>query len=158
MPSTIVAHKAFRVLAASAVAVTHTGDTNETALATITVPANSLGANGVLRITAVFSMTNDASTKTARIRYSSITGTIYNTTPVTTSASVTMLRFIANRNATNSQVGGGSTTQFAATSAVAVTSAVDTTAATTVVLTGELADGTDSITIESYVIEIFYQA
>lgn len=38
------------ILAASAVAAPTTGDTSENTLATVTIPAGALGANGIIRI------------------------------------------------------------------------------------------------------------
>ena len=43
------------ILAQSAVAVSKTGDTNEATLASITIPAGAMGANGSLRLTTVWS-------------------------------------------------------------------------------------------------------
>lgn len=68
---------AWRVIAASAVAVSHTGDTIETVLANIAIPAGAMGANGALHITAVFSYTNSANAKTLRIRLGGISGAAF---------------------------------------------------------------------------------
>lgn len=149
----------WRVLAASAVQVSHTGTTAETALATVTVPANALGANGILRITSLWSNNNNANTKTPRIRYSTITGTTYNAISPTTNLSHRLQCQIANRNATNSQVGATSAvTGFGQGAGAVATGAVDTTASSTIILSGQLANAGDTMAIESYIVEILKKA
>lgn len=144
------------VLCQSAVAVAHTGDTNETALATCTIPANAMGPNGAVSISALWSNNNSGNNKTARVRYSTISGTTHVQTTQTTNLSNRWVNSrISNRNATNSQVGFVGGNALFAASAI-VTSAVDTTVVTTVVLTGQLANSGDTITLESYVIELVW--
>lgn len=155
----IGASKSPRILARSAVAVSCPADTSEDTLATITVPAGALGANGQLRIATLWSFTNNGNTKSTRIRYSGAAGTKYHeTTNWTTQLAVAGSTTIANRNATNSQVGQtliSSTVASALNPATApVTSAVDTTAATTVVITGQKATAGDALTLESYLVEL----
>lgn len=141
------------VLARSAVQAPpggHTGNTTETALATITVPANVMGLDGSLCIGALFSNNNSGNNKTARIRYSAIGGTNYGQVSQTTNLSHRFINArISNRNAANSQVGYLGTGSFVSASAV-VTSAVDTTASTTVVISGQLANSADNIALEQY--------
>ncbi len=149
------------LLGVSAVRVTHTGNTTETALATITIPANSMGANGFVRIHGVWVRTaGTAGIITSRIRFSSLTGTIYITqTMATTQSSIRANVDIMNRNATNSQVGGVSSGGgWASATGVANVSAVDTTAATTVVLSGQHASAADTLGLESYIVQLFYRA
>lgn len=134
----------------SGAAVAVTGTTDETALATITIPANAMGANGALHIQTVRSFNNDASGKTSRIRFSGISGTQYRATADANTAGIADYIMIANANATNAQVGGPPSTGAGLGVGTPVTSAVDTTAATTVVITGELTDGNDNITLLHY--------
>lgn len=140
----------------SAVAVPVTGTTTETALGTVTIPANAIGANGRVRVTGLWSYTNSANSKTLRVRYSSISGTICITVAPTTTASARISVEIANRNAANSQICNNYEAQggFGAATTAVVTAAVDTTADTTVVLTGQLSNTGETITLESYVIEL----
>ena len=132
--------------AASAV----TGTTSETALATVTLVANVMGANGALHIQTVRSFNNDASGKTSRIRFGGIAGTAYRTTADASTAGIADYIFIANANATNAQVGGPATTGAGLGVGTTVTSAVDTTADTTLVISGQLTDGADNITLLHY--------
>lgn len=62
---------------------------------------------------------------------------------------------MACRNATNSQVGGptGNDGFTTATTAV-VTAAIDTTAAVNIVLTAQLASAGETITLESYTVDV----
>ena len=144
------------VLCQGAVASSHTGDTTETTLATCNIPANAIGANGRLRIFAQFSFTNNGNSKTARIEFNPGAAQ-YLSAAGAGAASGQFLVDIANRNATNSQVGGVAALGAASTSAV-VTSAVDTTAATSVAITGQLGTATDTITLESYSVELLSSA
>lgn len=142
-----------RILAMSAVAISHTGNTAETTLATVKVPARSLGKNGAVRISQVWSMPNNANNKSARTRFG---GTLVFSAIVTTSTSYTDTgRVVQNRGAENAQIvrplalsAGGT-----ATSAL-VTAAVDTTQDVDITFTAQCAVGTDTMTLESYTVEI----
>lgn len=131
-----------------------TGTTDETALATITVPANAMGANGVLRIETHWLNNNSGNNKTARARFSTISGTQFVLAAVTTTLSWRDVHLIANAGATNSQTAHTTANQFGTSSNAAVTASVDTTAATTLILSGQLANGGDSLTLNYYVIEL----
>lgn len=138
------------ILCQSAVIASVTGSTSETALATCPVPGGLMGPNGRLRVTAYFTASSNANTKTVRVRYSTISGTIYGSGTLTTQVSgFTIPLEIANRGATNSQV--GPQPGFSATGTLATGSA-DTTAATSVVITCQLASGTDTCSLESYAV------
>ena len=148
----------WRVLAASGASASHTGDTNETALATVTVPAGAMGANGALRITALWSYTNSANTKIFRCRFGNgLSGTAFINTTATTTAASRLFTTIQNRNATNSQIAGSAGGNFTATTTANVTGTIDTTASQSVTLSGLLASSGETITLESYVVELLYQ-
>lgn len=146
------------VLGKSGAAVNTPADTSEDTLATINIPANAMGANGVLRIYTLWSFTSSANNKTLRIRFSGASGTIYMNPVFTTSVGYAALTMIANRNATNSQVGFASAATnggLGSSSASAnVTSSVDTTAATSLVITGQKASAGETLTLESYLVEL----
>lgn len=146
-----------RILAASAVAVSCPADTTEDILATITVPAGAMGLNGILRVTANWSFTNSVNNKSMRVRFGGIGGTQYYSVTTTTTQNIGSLTIIQNRGAANSQVGwqGGTNTQtFSGFAAAPTTSAVDTAAATTIVLTGQKATAGETLTLESYLVEL----
>ncbi len=149
--------KGVYILAASAAPVSVTGTASETALATITIPAGAMGVNGAVRIWTQWSYTNSGNAKTLRTRFGGIGGTQYMSVAPTTTASMRDVpRIIQNRGAANSQVGGviSATAGFAPTTGAPVTSAIDTTLAADIVLTGTLANTGETITLESYLVEL----
>lgn len=149
----------WHVLARSGTAVSHTGSVSETALATISVPANSMGPNGVLRVTIVMSMTNNANGKTGRVRLGGLAGTSFAAVALANFQSWRHQTQIQNRNATNSQI---ATTDlqvgFGASTAAVITGTLDTTASQDLVISGTLTNSGDTITLESYLVELCYGA
>lgn len=139
-----------RVLGQSGSAVLVTGTTSETVLATVTIPANAIGANGQLHIHTHRQFNNDASGKTSRIRFSGISGTAYRATADASTAGISDYIVISNAGSTSSQVGGQASTGNGLGVGTITTSSVDTTAATTLVITGQLTDTADTITLMSY--------
>lgn len=142
-----------------------TGDTGEEFSQTITVPTNALGPNGTLRISTLWSVTNNANVKTGRIRYSGNAGAIYSNFTLASQNILREMSWVQNRASASSQIGsdpnsavvnGGFT--LLGGGAVYQKSAVDTTAATTLVLSGQRATATDNLVIESYLIELLYGA
>lgn len=141
-------------LAKSAVAVSAPADATEDTLATITIPANALGANGAIRFRAMLSYTNSVNNKTIRVKFG---GTQIYATVQTASVALELNGFVANRNATNSQTSNViDTKQAAAGSFMAgpAPAAIDTTAATTLTITGQKATAGETLTLESYVCDL----
>jgi hypothetical protein len=142
-----------RLLAASAATgMSHTGNTNETALATVTIPAGAMGLNGGLHIYTSWTYTNSGNGKTLRVRFGGVSGTSYLSSAPTTTASLSDMRRIRNRNSASSQVGGSANVSnplISQTTAI-VTSSVDTSAAVDVVISGQLASAGETITLENY--------
>lgn len=160
VPAALLGQYAPYIVSQSAVAVSGTEDTNENTLATITIPGNALGLNGSIEVITNWTFTNSANAKTLRARFSGGSGTIYMSFGHTTSAGQAAMFVISNRNAANSQYGGAiavnSTGGWGSTSNAGITSSVDTTAATTIVLTGQKALGTETLTLERYIAKINY--
>lgn len=131
-----------------------TGTANETALATVNVPAGAMGLSGSLRIRTLWSFTGSTNTKTFRGRFSGIGGTAFlsNATATAANVSFTGETHIRNRGVANSQVAASSTTWGGDgfLNAAVVPASVDTTAATSVVITGQLANTGETITLEAY--------
>lgn len=145
------------VLAQSFVAVNGTAVTSEEVYATITVPANALGANGVVEVYSYWGYTNSANNKVTRIRWGGISGDIMRTSTQTTSASVQLWGGWGNRNNTSSQVGymsvsGGS---FVTSVVALMTATRDTTAAVDIVITGQKASSGETLTLEGYRVIIY---
>lgn len=141
--------KAASLVASSSVALSVSNTTSEEALATVTLPAP--GPNGGYEIRTVWTMTNGANAKTPRVRLGGISGTAFLNAAKTTIASNSDIHRIRNRGATNSQVGSGSASVAVGDSGSAiVTGALDWSAALDLVITGQKAVGTETLTLESY--------
>jgi hypothetical protein len=149
----------WRVIANSGVAAAHTGNTTETALRTVTIPANSIGPNGILKVTALYSFTINANNKTPRIRLGGMSGSGLYSLAIASQGAVAILREVQNRNSASSQVfvPFGTTTSYGVIGAAAGTATQDTTTDLDLVFTGQLANSGDTITLESYTVEVLYR-
>jgi len=159
MGGVVVNKQAIRVLGASAVPVSTTGDTVENTLATVTIPAGAMGLNGIIRVTATWAYTNSANTKTLRARFSGAAGTVFMNLAPTTSASAREQRQFANSNSVSSQryqiaAGGNATGGWGTGTGAILTTSVDTSATTTIVFTGQNGLGSETITLDSYLVEL----
>lgn len=129
---------------------TVTGTTSEVSLALVTVPANALGTNGAIRISGWCSHTNGASVKTLRVKF----GAMVLTHAPTINVSEQWTLWIRNV-ATNAQRAHASVASSqGATGSAVVTGSVDTTTEVQVVITGQLAVGTDFLTLEGFCVEL----
>lgn len=145
-----------QVLGKSAVAVSVPADTAEDVLATITIPAGAMGPNGFVRITSLWSCSNNANGKTIRVRFG---GASYLAAAAASIASYYSQLVISNRGVPNSQVGPTSNGYPGGPFPVAaITSSVDTSAATVITLTAQKTTAGDTLTLESYVVELMYGA
>jgi hypothetical protein len=140
------------VLSRGGTAVSHTGNTTETTLVTIPVPANAMGTSGQLVIHTLWSVTNNANSKTLRVK---LGGTTLGSNSVGAQATVSMLTRIANRSSASQQVGmPGNFAGVGNSTGAVTTGTVDTTAAQDITITAQLANAADTITLESYLVEI----
>jgi hypothetical protein len=145
----------WRAIAASAVAASVTGTTSETTLATITIPGGSMGANGFVRVTSLWSYTNSANNKIVRARFG---GTAVASNTLTTTASAPLNFTIGNRNSQSSQVAGVATGLVNTTANAVNTPTINTANDVALVLNGVLANTGETITLESYLVEALFQA
>lgn len=145
----------WQVMALSAVRVPLTGSTAETTLATVSLPGGTLGPNGRLRITSLWSYTNNANLKNPRVKFG---GTQFFLFGGSTQQSMEAITIIRNRNAQNSQVAAAAVNQptMGPGNAPVLTAAIDTSASQNILFTGQLAVGTDTIALEAYLIEAMY--
>lgn len=150
----VVAAGGIATLAQSAVAATVPADTTEDVLATITLPP--LGIHDRVEVETIWTLTNGANNKILRVRLGGLSGTAFMNVTLTTSASLRMLTTIANRGATNAQVGfqEQSSGSFAASSVANKTGTVDTSVATSLVITGQKAASGDTLTLEAYTVKV----
>ena len=143
--------KSAGVVAQSAVPASVTGTLSETTLATIPIPAGAMGVNGRLRITASYSYTNSANSKQLIVRFG---GAVVRGSTRTTSAQDNFIDMLANRGVANSQFYALAFTTGASAAGIQATSAIDTTQAQNLTLNGTLANIGETITLESYTVEI----
>lgn len=138
--------------AKSAVANALTGTTSETVLATFTIPAKLLGANGEIEIDGDFSETNNANAKTVQVRLGGLAGTSLLSHNTNTVAGRSFKGTVGLRNSHASQRARFYTATDAAalTSVAGATGTVDTSADVALVITGTLATGTDTLTLEKF--------
>ena len=142
----------------SAVGVSCPADATEDILATLAIPAGIMGLNGILRVSTRWSHTGSVNAKTLRHRLGGIGGTAYQlsaagATDIAHAAQV----WIQNRNAANSQIGhisAAGASGFGPSTAAHTTGAIDTSIAQTLVLTGQKASAGETLTLESYFLEL----
>ena len=149
------------VIAQSAVAVSVGAVTTEVVLATITVPANAMGPNGVVEVWATWTNNNNANNKTAYIRVGGTAGTIVYQNTNTTLVAVTRPLIFCNVNSATSQkthasafLGSGVGTSGAGST----TSTVTTSSAWDLVISGQKAVAGDTLTLEAYSVQVTYGA
>lgn len=133
-------------------------DTAEHTLATIPVSANLLLANGRIEIETLWSRANGGTpaTATCRVRLGAA-GTDYLGLAFTSAnASAREATVIQNAHATNSQVGGLSS-GYGPQAIALPTGAVDTTATTSVLITGQLGNAGDTLTLIAYRVTAYPQ-
>lgn len=163
MPLTLAPTNQFVVVSKSFVTLSaHTGTTNETALWTWTMPAGFLGANGGLRIRGYFSaVTSSANTKTVRVRFGGLGGTVV-ATPLagTTGTTYSFQAEIFNRNSVSTQIGLGvsNRSDLLQSQVNTASAAVNTAVAQDVTITIQLASSGETITPEGYIIEALRSA
>ena len=155
------------VLARSSVQVTDTSSSNDIVYAKVTLPAIITSANRHYRIRSAWTCTNPANTKTYRAHISTtsyaIGATVASSTIMaamtgqTTTTTHAFGAVISNRNATNAQAGFFIEARNQGSISVgAATASIDTTAAATYLYISALkATGSDTMTLEDYVVECF---
>lgn len=145
------------VIAKSAVAVSGAANTNENTLATISIPAGSMGPNGVLRVYTSWACTNSANNKTFRIKLGS---TSYGAQVSTTITGLTMSSVIQNRNDAASQIAssGVMSASSGLLSQLNTTGTENTASALNLTLTGQKASAGETLTLNNYMVELIYGA
>jgi hypothetical protein len=142
-------------VASSAIVIPHTGDAVETTILTVSIPANSMGPNGAVRITWMGSGTSSVNNKIWRVKWAGVT--TQSITQTTNSTSMNVLE-ITNRNLTNSQVASSvNNSGYGTASTSPITSSVDTTAAVSLTFTVQLSTITETINLERYCVEVIYR-
>lgn len=143
------------VLASSALAASVSATINAETLATIAVPAYSLGTKGRLRIVTTWTFNNTLDNKIISVKFGAST---FFTTTQTTNLSGRWITEAQNRDATNSQLGGTGSgdSSYGAIAGAVFTAAVDTTADVNITLVGQKAVAGDTCTLEGYSVELLH--
>lgn len=144
--------KAVGVLAQSGAPSSVTGTTSATVLASIPVPANTLGSNGILEIETLWGSTNNADSKVPSITFG---GTTFLSTTMTSVSSGQFRTVIRNAGSLTSQVGAApGNTGTGTNSTAAQTASVNTAAAQTLNIVGQLATSSDTLTLIGYSVKV----
>jgi hypothetical protein len=144
-------YSATKVLGLSGVQVSHTGNTTETTLYTLSIPSGIMGANSVLRISYLSNCTNSGNNKTVRIK---IGGTSFSSVVLTTAAGSAKTISIYNRGVVNSQVYLISTNTFGGGSIGSTTASVDFSSTQSLTFTAELGNSGETISLEGITVEV----
>lgn len=137
-------------------------DTTEDILASILIPAGTLGNNDRLRIRACGAANNNANAKTVRIRLSTssaVGGTVYFSLAINACLDWQAFLTISQKNATNTQEGfGGAITNSIylgkESSSGLITSNLSNASDMYIIVTGQKTTSTDTISINNYEVEI----
>lgn len=139
--------------------LTTPADTTEDTLATVTIPANAMGANGQVRITTFWRCNNSVNVKTVRVHFSGFVGAVIQTFTLTSKTGAQITTVLANKNATNSQSALGVAYDLTLNVIVDgggnVVLAENTTAATTLVFTGQKATAGETLVLDHYTVELY---
>lgn len=143
-------------LARSNTSASVSSSTSETTLATITIPANLLLSDGIIEIGTLWSCTSSANNKTFRTRLGGAAGTILRAPVFTTIVDFQDKVMIRANNATNAQKAHttAASAAYGSSGSAIATATRDMTASQDLVITGQCANGADTITLESYIVII----
>src|SRR5215472_7999559 len=139
-----------------------TGTTAETNLASLRIPANSMGRNGVIEVRCLWSYTNSSNNKVINVRFGASPGVagalVSPNTAVTTTATAQSFVAVRNNNATNAQVafGANQLTPFGSIAGANLPNVIDTTADSFININGTLALGTETLTLQRATAVVFY--
>ncbi|MGE3607994.1 MAG: hypothetical protein AB7I27_00300 [Bacteriovoracaceae bacterium] len=142
------------VLSISQTSSSVTGTTSETNLVSVSVPGGLMSANGQLEIFTLWSYTNSATARNARIRFGAdaLTGTIYSNPSLSTTNTLQSYILIKNNGSTSSQYGFPNSTGsgYATSTGTLITSSIDTTVDFGLYFNFALGDSAHTGTLEGY--------
>jgi len=130
-----------------------TGTTSKTTSFSVTVPGGTLGANGALKIAAIFKFVGTSGTKQVGVDLGGTT--LWSSAAATSStlAYVVPAVLIFNRNSTSSQVGSVTNTNAGLNAAAPATSSIDMTVDQALTFWVQLGNGSDSGAVEAASVE-----
>lgn len=132
--------------------VSLTGTTAETTMLTIPVKGGLIGANGVLAIQPLWNATNNANSKTLRIKLGATTCYSYGTVNLLSQDAYINVRNISSESSQKTASGmaggtGGTVNNYNSTS-------TDTSVDFNIVVTGQLANSADTMAIQAFLIMV----
>lgn len=144
-----------RVIDSSGENATHTGDTNEATLATIMIPGGCLGENGMLRLSALFAFTASTNLKTlkAKIGALDLLSGYQNNSATIHGASFSREMWLTG--SANGQVVVSSWAGYGDNNSSPSYTSIDFSQDQVLTITGKLALGTESVTLNAYCVEVF---
>ncbi len=143
------------ILGSSGTASSVSSGTAETQLASITIPAGVMGANGALRITTLWSYTNSVNNKSLRVRLGGASGSIMWSSVPTTTAMLQSAVIVFNSNSASVQKAiNQGVSPYTSGAGSLLSAAVNTASSTTIYISGQTASSGETITLESYTVEL----
>lgn len=140
------------ILSQSGAAVSAPADTNEDTLATVTVPAGAMGANGMIRCEGQVNVTNNANNKTFRVRFGGAAGDVFMQLSPVNATAAQFQTIILNANSASAQ--SGASTMWAnsgtAFSDGGKSGTQATASAVTLLITVQKASGADTAQLAGY--------
>jgi hypothetical protein len=130
-----------------------TGSLTETALATITIPGGLLGTKGQIEVSALWSYTNNANSKSLKVKLGATA--FLSVSKTTTANDQTYTRIMNLTASTQEGLTNASEGAVGATAIANTTGAIDTTADAALTLTATLGNVADTITLKSYIAKLF---
>ncbi|SHL42564.1 hypothetical protein SAMN05216428_102366 [Nitrosospira sp. Nsp11] len=135
------------VLSSSAVAVSCASTAADEVLASFTIRAGIFGVNSILQIEPLWTHTNSANNKLLKVKVGG--STIYTATRTTTAKEAPLI-VLANRNSLSAQIQPYDNTYVTAGSGAPATYAIDFSAAVDVEITGQRANGVDTLALQYF--------
>lgn len=131
--------------------------TDETVLATFYIPNNLLGKTGSIRVTSIWTCSNNANGKIVRARFDGVSGFKLMEASVTSADGGTVTNIMTNRNATNSQTQSWTGTLNSGTGVGGIYFTSYETSFTNVpiVITGQKNVAGDNLILETLLVEAF---
>lgn len=151
----------WRVLAHGALPIAHTGASGEVYKIQHTIPGNAMGPNGSLRVTYTWDSTLNANLKTARVRFGGVGGvggTLFQNIGMISPSQCARFQCQINNRSINSQVGfGAGGAGYGNSGNAPQTGIIDTSVDQGLAITAALAVTTDTMTFQSYLIEVLHR-
>lgn len=129
-----------------------TGTTSETTLLTVNIPAGLIGISGKVKMYPLYSMTNNANSKVLRVKLGGSTAFSIAISNSLQSSALVIIRNIGSESVQKSSTAVVSGLGNIGTALT--TLAIDTSVATTITVTGQLANSADTMTLESLFVEL----